>query len=127
VKALLQAFHAKTSSPLSASAHTEIIRAYEGVAAARQFMLAQRRQGAAVLRAKSPQAEADGVTRWLMWIATSVASPAADGTVGAEPPISGAGVQALEQLAVALDAPPERSTSGHNRSHRSVFPATGVP
>lgn len=127
VRALLQDFHAMASSPLSASARTEITHARGDAAAARQIMLADCRKVAAVLRAKAPPAEADGVKRWLMWIARSVASAADDGGMGAEPSISGAEAQVLEQLALALHAPPGPATSEQDHPHHGAFPTKETP
>jgi hypothetical protein len=126
VRALLQDFHAMTSSPLSASARTEITRARGDAAAAQHVMLADCGRVAAVLRAKAPQAEADGVKRWLMWIARSVASADDDGRLGAGPTINGAEAQVLEQIALALHAPPGPASSEHGPPHRNALPTTGT-
>jgi hypothetical protein len=105
VTALRRQLRALSVSPLSASTRTEFSRARGDAAAARQLMLAECKQVAVLLAAKTPPDEADGVKRWLMWIARNVAGTTGHVWSGAEKTPNDLRIGALEQLAHALRTP----------------------
>jgi hypothetical protein len=105
VTALRQEFRALTSSPLSASARAAFGATRGDVAAAEQLMLGECRRVAAVLAAKAPQSEADGVKRWLTWVAARVAGAGGHGWPGTGPAMGEQSRQALADIARALHPP----------------------
>ncbi|MGH2514441.1 MAG: hypothetical protein ACRDHP_02190 [Ktedonobacterales bacterium] len=57
---------------------------------------------AALLAAKTTWTEMDGVKRWLLWVATSIAEASGDGWLGIGRKVSGEEVKMLHQIASSL-------------------------
>ncbi len=72
------------------------------IAAARQRALPSCEQVAALLMDKTPWAEADGVKRWIFWLATSVARASSDGWLGFGRRVSAEEAALLRQVALSL-------------------------
>jgi hypothetical protein len=62
---------------------------------------------AALLATKATPTEALGMKRWLLWIARRVAEASGDRLLGLGRKLSDVEVQALTQIAVALQLPPQ--------------------
>ncbi|HEY7341584.1 MAG TPA: hypothetical protein VH591_11930 [Ktedonobacterales bacterium] len=72
------------------------------IATARLRALPSCEQVAALLMDKTPWAEADGVKRWMFWLATSVAQASSDGWLGFGRRVSAEEEALLQQIATAL-------------------------
>lgn len=77
-----------------------------GLAIAQRSMLLQCERVTMLLAAKSPQAEADGVKRWLLWVARAVAEASGDRWLGMGRKVSDEEFTMLNQIADALHIPP---------------------
>ena len=72
------------------------------IATARLRALPSCENVATLLMDRTPWAEADGVKRWMLWLATSVARASSDGWLGLGPRVSAEEAAVLQQIATAL-------------------------
>ncbi|HEU4783762.1 MAG TPA: hypothetical protein VFS83_10510 [Ktedonobacterales bacterium] len=72
------------------------------IAAARLRALPSCENVAALLMDKTPWAEADGLKRWMLWLATSVAKASSDGWLGFGRRVSAEEAALLRQIATSL-------------------------
>lgn len=72
------------------------------IAAARLRALPSCENVAVLLMDKTPWAEADGVKRWMLWLATSVAKASSDGWLGFGRRVSAEEAALLRQIATSL-------------------------
>ena len=105
VLALLEGPHAHepVSEPLAYLSRDNMAGLIAAIVTSHLHMLNTCEQVAALLAAKAPLDEADGVKRWLLWIARSVAEASGDRWLGLGRKVSDAEARMLTQLAAALD------------------------
>ena len=85
---------------------------------------------AALLMDKTPWAEADGVKRWMLWLATSVARASRDGWLGLGRRVSAEEAALLRQIATSLHltmADPDPSTGHLNSIGAALRDSDGIP
>ena len=99
VLALLEDSGFQTSKALSWSGMGGVAGA---IATARLWALPSCEKVAALLMDKTPWAEADGLKRWMFWLATSVAKASSDGWLGLGRRISAEEAALLRQVATSL-------------------------
>jgi len=115
VLALLEESEYETSTAFARSGMSGVA---EVMAAARLRALPSCENVAALLMDKTPWPEADGVKRWMLWLATSVARASRDGWLGLGRRVSAEEAALLRQIATSLHltmADPAPST-GHLNS-----------
>lgn len=100
------------------------------IAAARVRALPSCEQVAALLMDKTPWAEADGVKRWMLWLATSVARASSDGWLGFGRRVSAEEAALLRQITISLHlsmTDPVPSTGYLNLLHTAHRDVGDVP
>ncbi len=100
------------------------------IATARLRALPSCEKVAALLMDKTPWAEADGVKRWLFWLATSVARASSDGWLGFGRRVSAEEATLLRQIATSLHlslADPIPSIGHLDTTHPALQDVEDVP
>ncbi len=99
VLALLEDSGDRPSAAFSWRGMSGVARA---IATARLRALPSCENVAALLMDKAPLVEADGVKRWMFWLATSVAKASSDGWLGVGRSVSAEEAALLQQIATSL-------------------------
>jgi hypothetical protein len=107
VMALLEDFSAPTSDgqesfPLAYLTRGDVAGLIMAVVRSRARMLSACEQVVDLLDDRTPWAEADGMKRWMLWIARSVAEASGDSWLGLGRKVSDEEASMLDQMAVAL-------------------------
>jgi len=102
VRALLQDAHGQAVGPFTHLSRNDPGGLIIAIATLRLRALVCCEQVAALLAAKARWAEADGMKRWLLWIATRVAEASGDRWLGFGRRVSEAEAAVLDQMATAL-------------------------
>jgi hypothetical protein len=112
VVALLEDFSAPTSDgqksfPLAYLTRGDVAGLIMAVVRSRARMLSAREQVGDLLDDRTPWAEADGVKRWMLWIARSVAEASGDRWLGLGRRVNDREASMLDQIATALRISPD--------------------
>ena len=112
VLALLEDFSEPTSDgqesfPLAYLTRGDVAGLIMAVARSRARMLSACEQAGDLLAARTPWAEADGVKRWMLWIARSVAEASGDRWLGLGCRVNDREASMLDQIATALRISPD--------------------
>lgn len=99
VLSLLEDIHEASAEPLTLH---DVNRLVTALATARLRTLTYCEEVAVLLADRTPWAEADGVKRWLLWVASSVARASGDGWLGLGRKVSAEEVVLLSQIATSL-------------------------
>src|SRR5262249_46991211 len=102
VPALLHDPPPRSVAPLSFLLHGGLARLVATVSRAHLHVLTNCERAATLLAVKSPWAEADGVKRWLLWIARGVAEASGDRWLGLGRRVSTEEAGMLAQMSAAL-------------------------
>ncbi len=109
VMAIVDDYHVEASGPLGRSLRSDSGNGLSGLLlallVARRNVLEHCESVAALLAARSPQAEAEGVRRWLLWVARRVADASGDRWLGLGSKVSPDEASMLSRIAEALGFP----------------------
>lgn len=109
VMAIVDDYHIEASGPLGRSIRSDngngLSELLVALLVARRNVLEHCESVAALLAARSPQAEAEGVRRWLLWVARTVAEASGDRWLGMGHKVSPEEASMLSRIAEALGFP----------------------